>query len=212
MKKEIQDFIDYETGIPHQKSLKNFIFTTPIISIPPAIFGIGRIITSSIVLPLMMAIIIWNISLLHNTENKRGLFYLDLGVTSLYSSLMFLLIVYKLLSTIMIISPIYVLISLMIYCIAIAANCFIWLALIKKGSFSKSHGATSLSLILPFSVLGVFLARVTGRYMSQYSVVMTMCVLSLLVSLAFAAGTNNFIKYYYIKLAEREQVLKSQKK
>lgn len=52
--------------------------------------------------------------------------------------------------------------------------------------------------------MGVFFAKVIGRNLGQYMVVIIMCIMLLLLSLLFSAGSVNVLKYYYIQKYEQK--------
>jgi hypothetical protein len=205
---KVKSFIDQESGIPHKKALRSFAFTVVILGIPTALLGKGSNITSIIIIPIMLFFVGWTIYISFKVEKKRKLFYLYLGLDSVFQSLIFLLASYKLLSTILYISPMTILIVMLSYCMFIFISLLVIMKLIKSGFYLKhKNGKVAVSLIFPFAVLGLLIGKATAPYISQNTAITIISYFFVFTAVVFSIGSISVLKFILIRKLEREESL-----
>ncbi|MFA6308488.1 MAG: hypothetical protein WC677_01900 [Clostridia bacterium] len=208
MDDKVKSFIDQESGIPHKKALRSFAFTVVILGIPTALLGKGSNITSIIIIPIMLFFVGWTIYISFKVEKKRKLFYLYLGLDSVFQSLIFLLASYKLLSTILYISPMTILIVMLSYCMFIFISLLVIMKLIKSGFYLKhKNGKVAVSLIFPFAVLGLLIGKATAPYISQNTAITIISYFFVFTAVVFSIGSISVLKFILIRKLEREESL-----
>lgn len=207
MDDKIKAFADCDSNIPHKKTLKGSLVSILVFSIPTALLGTGSKITSIIFLPITLILVIWNISLFFDTEKKRDIFMLFLGISGLYFSFVLMTASYKVISTVMQIPISLILIVLLVYAAFICCSFLLILKLIHNGSYLKHKYAHVTLIGFPCGVLGYLLYENASPYISQYSQTIIMTTILLFAGFIFSFSSVNILKYKYIKQLEKEEYL-----
>lgn len=205
MDEKLKSFADYETNVPYKKGLICIFIMIICSSVPTALLGIGSKITSVFFLPIAFVLLVWDVYLLFNTEKKRDIFFLFLGVISLYESLVFITASYKVISTVIHISTFLIPIALLLYFGFIIANYFFYKKFINSGYFLRHKLGYGTIFVLPCCILGYLVSKATSQYISddQYTIITT--IMFLFIGLVFSMGSINILKYRCIKQLEKEK-------
>lgn len=204
-KENVEPFLINNSGISEKKSIQNFLTFILLICIPTALFGKYAEITKLIMLPIVIIMSLWGIYLIRQADKKRTECYLFFGISCVFLPLSLLLAAYKLALTEFIVPKIYILLISALFLIGNTLDILITLRLIKKGYFENRKTYKGLSqLSLTFGILGLLIARLTGKNTDQETAVSVVVACFLILGFLYSMGTQNFIKYYYSKKLAKE--------
>jgi len=178
----------------------SFLWVMLVVCIPSAIFGVYSNITRIVMLPLVIIMSLWIVYLLLKTDTKKSQFVFFLGVFSVFISVSFLVAAYKIVATEIRISGIHILLIILAYVIVNILSIFNTLRLIKKRRFKvKGKNENLIGMIFASGLLGLSIGKVLMRKINQNTSVAILVIGLVFIGFLFSTGTNNFIKYYYIK-------------
>lgn len=197
----IQQYIGFETDYPKRSGLLGLLWIMLIVCIPVAFLGVYSIITKIVILPLMLAMIIWIVYLLDKTETKSVQYILFLGIFSVFMSVSFLVAAYKIASLTAEISVTYLVLIMAAYIFANLINIFITYRLIKKGYYNvKRKIKNPIGVIFAASIIGLATGKLfLNSGISQHLSARVMIICLVFLGLCFSFGTHNFLKYYFVK-------------
>jgi hypothetical protein len=140
-------FIAYKSNLPKEDLIEKYLFTVTLFAVPTAVFGVGRIISSIIIIPTLIMIFVWSFLLLKK-QTKARYFYLYMGVYSIYISFVLIVAVFKLVNTVLLM-PLIVLIGTLIVDIAIIIfNIMIVDKIVKAGFYTRAFLKTQITCII----------------------------------------------------------------
>ena len=195
----VKEYINYESGVPTYKLLQSSLIMCCIIGIPSSLFGKYSNITKIILLPCIVIFCLWTIYQLIYKNINREHFILYLGVTSFFTSFLFMIAAYKFALMAYNVTIEHVLFIIIIFVIINSINILNVLRLIKKGYYKKKgRNENPSALFIAVSVCGLSMGKLFINT-KQENVIAILVSLLLFMAILFTTGTHNFLKYYYIK-------------
>jgi len=204
--KKVKSFIENENE-PHKKALVRTLIIILMVGLPTAFIGKGSQLTYVLITPMSVTFFIWCIYLLVKTDEKRKLFYLYMGLVSIYESIIFLLISYKMASLVVNV-PLYVMILVIFfYLLFLLFNYFYNIRLVNKGYYLKHKVAMGSILGMACPFLGYFVGRAIIRDVSNSTGILLGAFGALIIVPYLGGKSINVLKYKYICQLEQEGLL-----
>lgn len=199
-KENIRLYLDFETNIPKKSGLLSLLLIMMIVCVPASFFGVYSTVTKIVMLPLVMIMSIWIICLLVKTDTERLYYNLFQGIFSLFMSVSFLVLAYKIVAARINISETYIVLILILYVIMNLLNIFNTLRLIRKGYFNvKRKTKNPTGLIFAASLFGLVTGRVLIGGIRKETAAIILIIGLIFFGFLFSIGSNNLLKYYFAR-------------
>lgn len=187
------------------KALKNtfifqMLFIVWIFSLPSLLIGLKIVWIKIILLGLGGAYTIFGIVLMFFKKTKAMKFLFD-GISSIYISFILVMLAYKIFTYLYGRENwIIILLSLLLWLIIIFFYNILARHLVRKNFYMKQKAATGIVAgSLSGAGIGYFFARRYLNNLDDYSSAIVILILVIFLSLIFAMGSANYLKFYYYK-------------
>ena len=207
MDEKIKSFVDYENGIPHKKSLRSTLVVNLAFGLPIAFLGKGSKFTTVLILPMALIFFIWCIYLFVKTDEKRKQFYLYMGLVSIYESIIYLLLSYKIASLVFNVSLFVIILVIFLYILFQVFNYFYNTRIIKKGYYLKHKVGMGSIFGVSSAVLGMLIGKSFIATTSNNTCILITASAILVLVPIFGGMSINVLKYKYICQLEQEGLL-----
>lgn len=194
----IMDYINYDTGIPKEKTLQSSLIMFGMLGIPCSLFGAYSNITRIILLPLIILLSLWAIYMMISKKSKKCSFILFLGVFSFFTSILFMISSYKIALLAYNVSHINIFQVILLYIVSAVLNILNVIRLIQKRYYSsKDKKGNLMPLFMATSILGLSMGKMIKDVKTEV-IIAIMVSMMLFMSFMALTGTHNFLKYYYV--------------
>lgn len=201
---DIKYFIDRDWEYSQKEVMRSCLITMLLVCIPIATVGIYSVITSITMLPVVVALSIWNILLLKDPINQNQ-YNLFSGIFSLFFSLSCLVAAYKHSASLgQQISTSIVFFILGLYFVGITVNSIITIHLIREGYYKHPRKYINTKFIVSIiAIIGIIFGRRLFIALDRNVADNLFTIILVTAAFVFAAGTSCFLRFYLaVKIKE----------
>lgn len=203
----IEDFINYPVGMAGKSILcRNILLFHFVTTIPTAIFGSASGVTKIILLPLWIILSLWGFSLYAGAgiDKKVISYYLYIGCSSVFFSMVLLLAAYKVYLMISTVSPAIIICMIVAHIVIAVLISKRILHNIKNGAYTMSVSSkpnNNMVLIIGIWALLVVARVFLGHFKNEQEIYVSLLTFLLVFySYILLYGINFIFRYYFMRM------------